>query len=103
MGTSSKRPPEGRGQKKSRRDEYLGTDEEDDSEVDDYDMDDDGYGYSDESSDMEAGLDDIDMEEQKALRAAKEDDAKELAYETQLKREKEERKRRLQAMAKRSR
>jgi len=91
------KPPLGRRQK---YDDYLGTDEEDASD----DM--GGYGEdepedygSDASSDMEAGAFDLDEEESRALRAAKEEDAKELALENQLKREKEERRKRLMAMA----
>jgi hypothetical protein len=100
MGLSSGRttkPP----LKRKRQDEYLGTDEEDVSDdMDGYgEGEEDGYG-SDASSDMEAGLDDMDAEEQRALRAAKDEDARELALETRLKREKEQkRKQALQALA----
>lgn len=81
----------------SREDEY-------DDELDDfieYDEDDDGPGVrtfdydSEGSSDMEAGLSDIDTEERRAERAAIEEDKREKALEEKLKREKEERKRRL--------
>lgn len=100
IGTTSKKPREERISKRSRYDEYLATDEEDNSEAEDYD---EGNEYeSDQSSDMEAGMDDIDMEEAAALRAAKLDDAKELALENDLKRDKEERRRRLMAMAKKN-
>ena len=54
---------------------------------------------SDASSVMEAGVFDIDDEEQLALKQAQEEDAKELAMEKKLKREKEERRKRLQALA----
>lgn len=85
----------------SKYDEYLGTDEEDEGVEIDADM---GDGYeSDASSDMEAGVLDVEDEENKALREAKADDAKELALESQLKREKEERRRRLEALAKKRR
>lgn len=58
---------------------------------------DDGY----ESSDMEAGgIWDIEEEEARALRAAKEEDAQALAEEMRLKREKEERKKKLAALSK---
>ena len=83
-------------------------DDEYDDDMDDfidYDEEDDdpgprgagyGYGYdSDGSSDMEAGLTDIDEEERKATFAAIREDKREQALEEQLKREKEERKRRL--------
>ncbi|EXJ57164.1 hypothetical protein A1O7_07510 [Cladophialophora yegresii CBS 114405] len=94
-GRTAKPPP-----KRRKYDEYLGTDEEDESD----DMggygegEEDDYG-SDASSDMEAGLDDLDAEEQRALKAAKEEDARELALENQLKREKEEKRKRLMALA----
>ncbi len=55
-----------------------------------------GYGYeSDGSSDMEAGLTDIDEEERRATFAAIREDKREQALEEKLKREKEERKRQL--------
>ncbi|KAI1505352.1 hypothetical protein F5X99DRAFT_369086 [Biscogniauxia marginata] len=55
-----------------------------------------GYGYdSDGSSDMEAGMSDIDDEERAAERLAREEDKREQALEEKLRREKEERKRRL--------
>ena len=85
----------------SRYDEYLGTDEEDEGVEIDADMD-DGYG-SDASSDMEAGVLDVEEEESKALREARADDAKELALENKLRKEKEERRRRLEALAKKRR
>lgn len=56
-----------------------------------------GYRYADEydsESDMEANADDIYAEEQRALRQAREDDAKEEALLEKLKRDKEARKRR---------
>lgn len=83
----------------SRYDEYLGTDEEDDSEILDAEMDEEEDNNSQESSDMEAGAFDLEQEERKALKTAKEEDARELALEQSLKQEKEERRRRLQAMA----
>jgi len=86
--------------KHSRYDEYLGTDEEDNSDVIyDDDNDDEGRYASDASSVMEAGAFELDEEERSALKAAKEEDARELARESQLKREKEERRRRLMNLA----
>ncbi|KAI1489394.1 hypothetical protein F5X96DRAFT_641223 [Biscogniauxia mediterranea] len=87
-----------------RRDRY---EDEYDEELDDfieYDDDEDdgdprgrGYGYdSDASSDMEAGMSDIDDEERAAERLAREEDRREQALEEKLRREKEERKRRQQ-------
>jgi hypothetical protein len=93
-GRDRDRPP-----KKARYDEYLGTDEEDNSDIDEAEDYDDGY----ESSDMEGGWDDLEREEALALRQAKEDDAKELALENAHKREKEERRRRLAGLASKSR
>ncbi|OAX84030.1 hypothetical protein ACJ72_01606 [Emergomyces africanus] len=84
------------------RDEYLATDEEDEGEFyDDYG---EGRGYySDESTDMEAGLIDVEEEEQRALRAAKIEDEKERLAEIAAKKEKMERKKRLDALANKSR
>lgn len=74
-----------------------------DEELDDFidydDEEDDGggprYDYaSDGSSDMEAGLDDIDSEERRAERIAKQEDIKEQRLEQELKMAKEDRKRR---------
>lgn len=53
-----------------------------------------GGGYSDDESDMEAGLSDIEDEETAAERRARLEDKAEEALEKRLKREKEERKRR---------
>ena len=72
------------------------------SDLDDEELDDeeeDGYG-SDGSSDMEGGIWDVEREEAEALKAAKFEDAKELAEENRLKREKEERRKKLAAMNK---
>jgi hypothetical protein len=84
------------------RDEYLGTDEEDTDDghgSDDYD---DGF-YSDKSTDMEAGIFDVEDEEQRALRMAKREDAAELKAEMAAKNAKLERKKKLAALAARSR
>ncbi|KAI1209495.1 uncharacterized protein F4807DRAFT_426885 [Annulohypoxylon truncatum] len=85
-----------------RRDKY---EDEYDDDLDDfieYDEDDDPdprhYDYaSDGSSDMEAGISDIDVEERRAELLAREEDKREQALEEKLKREKEERRRRLAA------
>ncbi|KAI1807326.1 hypothetical protein F4811DRAFT_506534 [Daldinia bambusicola] len=87
----------------SRRDRY---EDEYDDDMDDFiEYDDDeepdyrGRGYggydSDGSSDMEAGISDIDIEERRAELLGREEDKREQALEEKLKREKEERKRRL--------
>lgn len=101
MGLSSGRAQKQAQRKRTRYDEYLGTDEEDDdSDLGSYGRDEEEEGYgSDVSSDMEAGAFELDEEEDKALRAAKMEDARELALENQLKKEKEERRKRLLAMA----
>ncbi|KAI8958772.1 hypothetical protein F5Y11DRAFT_335132 [Daldinia sp. FL1419] len=87
----------------SRRDQY---EDEYDDDMDDFiEYDDDeepdyrggrygGYD-SDASSDMEAGISDIDVEERRAELLGREEDKREQALEEKLKREKEERKRRL--------
>ncbi|KAJ6030461.1 hypothetical protein N7460_010727 [Penicillium canescens] len=86
---------------RSRRDEYLGTDEEDEGDYGGYG----GYDdyYSDESSDMEAGLDDVDREEAAALKFAKREDEEELRQEMAAKKEKLARQRKLAALASRKR
>lgn len=81
----------------SRQNEYLGTDEEDEGDLGGYD----DY-YSDASSDMEAGMDDVDREEAAALEFAKREDEKELRQEMAAKKEKLERQRKLAALASRS-
>lgn len=75
-------------------------DDDYDEELDDFiEYDDDegegaGYGYaSDGSSDMEAGLDDIDGEERMAERMARAEDDRERKLEARLRAEKEERRR----------
>ncbi|EEA22227.1 hypothetical protein TMatcc_008336 [Talaromyces marneffei ATCC 18224] len=78
-----------------RRDEYLGTDEEDEGDFyDDYD----DY-YSDASSDMEAGYGDMEREEYAALRAAQREDEEDIRMEAEAKRAKMERKQKLAALA----
>ena len=90
------RPPRGSSHKSRYEDDY---DEELDDfiEYDEEDEEIDGgprYHYdSDGSSDMEAGLDDIDVEERKAERIARLEDLKEQELEKSLKAAKEERKR----------
>lgn len=65
----------------------------------DGELDDEEEDYGSDLSDMEAGMDDVEEEEELALRAAKLDDAKEKALENKLKREKQERKNKLTALA----
>jgi hypothetical protein len=80
---------------------YDGYKDWSDLEDEDEDEEEEEPGYdSDASSDMEGGIWDVEQEEQLALRAAKVEDAKALAEETELKRQKEERKRKLAALNK---
>ena len=81
--------------KRSRNDEYLGTDEEDEG---DYGDEQDDY-YSESSADMEAGMEDVEEEEEKALSAARKEDEREWRAELAAKKEKMERKRKLTALA----
>lgn len=102
-GLPAKRDPAARQQskagKRSRMDEYLGTDEEDEGDyADDYD----DY-YSDASSDMEAGFDNVEEEEQAALKAARREDEEEWQAELAAKKEKMERKKKLSSLASRAR
>ncbi|KAL4956150.1 hypothetical protein BDW69DRAFT_159172 [Aspergillus filifer] len=82
--------------KRSRMDEYLGTDEEDEGEyADNYD------DYYSESSDMEAGLDDVEEEEAKALAAARREDEEDMRAEAAAKQAKLERQKKLAMLASR--
>ncbi|KAL4880807.1 hypothetical protein BJY04DRAFT_190850 [Aspergillus karnatakaensis] len=82
--------------KRSRMDEYLGTDEEDEGEFeDDYD------DYYSESSDMEAGLNDVEAEEAAALAAARREDEEDIRREAAAKQEKLERRKKLAMLASR--
>jgi hypothetical protein len=77
-----KRRPEGRQGARSRRPSSSGDDDEEEEE-DDY--------FSDDLSDMEAGILDLAEEEELALRAAKAEDAAALREENELRRQKQER------------
>lgn len=104
MGQAAGKSRETQSRKRSRYDEYLDTDEEEGSDAEGYgDEEDQGDYGSDVSSDMEAGAFELDEEESQTLRAAKEDDARELALEQRLKREKEERRKRLMGLASKNR
>ncbi|KAI9167524.1 hypothetical protein HJFPF1_03652 [Paramyrothecium foliicola] len=93
-------PPRPSNSRRSRYDDY----DEDMDDFIDYDDEEEEdqprYGYaSDESSDMEAGLDELDYEERKAERIARDEDIKEDLLEKRLKAAKEDRKRQaLEAM-----
>jgi len=83
---------------------------DEEEELDDFieydDDEEDGYGRrreydsAEDESDMEAGISDIDEEEQMAEKVARREDIKEMELEKKLKREKEERKRKALAAAK---
>ncbi|KAN0086812.1 hypothetical protein V8E54_000500 [Elaphomyces granulatus] len=76
------------------KDEYLGTDEEDEGDF---------YGdnyYSDESSDMEGGFEDVEREEEVALKVARAEDEDDIKKEEAAKKEKLERKKKLVALVK---
>ncbi|KAK5106109.1 hypothetical protein LTS08_000226 [Lithohypha guttulata] len=101
MGQAAKRPvDEIRRKKPSRNDDYLGTDEEDEGDYGYDDEDEDDYG-SDASDAMEGGgFDELEEEERMAEKIARDEDARELALEQRLKKEKLERKQKLAALAK---
>ncbi|CEL01262.1 hypothetical protein ASPCAL00850 [Aspergillus calidoustus] len=83
-----------RSNKRSRMDEYLGTDEEDEGEyANEYD------DYYSESSDMEAGFGDVDEEEAAALAAARREDIEDMRAEAAAKQEKLERRKKLAMLA----
>lgn len=98
-GLPSRRDPNDRKAQQSRRskmDEYLGTDEEDEGDYRD------GYDdYYSESSDMEAGLDDVEEEEASTLKTARREDEEEWQSELAAKKEKMERQRKLTSLASR--
>ncbi|KAL9616354.1 MAG: hypothetical protein Q9160_008774 [Pyrenula sp. 1 TL-2023] len=118
-GLAGKKPPSSLGKSRSRsggEDRYLDTDEEEDdfvaSDEDDggrngrrytyaSESDEDGAG-SEESDDMEAGAFEVEREERVAAREAKLDDEMELKAEMRLKREKDERRRRLEEMSRKA-
>lgn len=79
---------------KPRYDEYAATDEDDLDDIEEG-----SYG-SDDSDDMEAGFTDVEQEETAAAKAARKEDEEEARLEAKLKREKEDRKRKLEQMAK---
>ncbi|KAL2872432.1 uncharacterized protein BJX67DRAFT_339467 [Aspergillus lucknowensis] len=85
-----------RSNKRSRMDEYLGTDEEDEGDyANDYD------DYYSESSDMEAGLGDVEEEEAAALAAARREDEEDMRAEAAAKQAKLERRKKLAMLASR--
>ncbi|PYI05838.1 hypothetical protein BO78DRAFT_397690 [Aspergillus sclerotiicarbonarius CBS 121057] len=92
--TPADRKAQSRAGKRSRMDEYLGTDEEDEGEyADEYD------DYFSESSDMEAGLDAMEEEEAVALAAARREDEEEWRAELAAKQQKLDRRKKLTALA----
>ncbi|KAH7326351.1 hypothetical protein B0I35DRAFT_475007 [Stachybotrys elegans] len=80
---------------RSRHDDEYDEDMDDFIDYDEGEEDEPRYGYaSDGSSDMEAGLDELDVEERQAERIARREDIEEARLEQQHKAEKEARKRR---------
>lgn len=79
----------------SRRQQEYYSEEEEESEMEEEDE----GGYSEES-DMEAGFDDVEIEETTATKLARKEDDEEARMEAELKRQKEARKKRLQELAK---
>jgi len=86
-----------RGNLGSRYDRYESEDEEDEDD----EIEEENY-ESDVSSDMEAAAFEVDEEEELAAKIARKEDAEALAEENRMKREKEEKKRRLAALAKKA-
>lgn len=76
-----------------------GKDYESEAEDEDNDIDEQEEEYSDDSDDMEAGFSDVEEEETAAMRAARKEDEEQLRIENQLKKEKEDRKKKLATMA----
>lgn len=98
-GTHTSKTPPGR----RRNDEYVDWDEMDDIDEDDDDDErrDDERDYDSEgSSDMEGGFNDVEREEFMSSRAGRQEDLEAIAEEEQLKREKDERRRRLANLSK---
>ncbi|KAJ5604772.1 hypothetical protein N7510_009926 [Penicillium lagena] len=84
--------------RRSRADEYLGTDEEDEGDYGGYEDE-----WSDASSDMEAGLNDVEQEEAAALRSARREDEEEQRAEQEAKKAKLERQKKLAALVRNKR
>ncbi|KAL2834300.1 hypothetical protein BDW59DRAFT_137666 [Aspergillus cavernicola] len=93
-GRNGDRKAQFRSNKRSKMDEYLGTDEEDEGEyAKDYD------DYFSESSDMEAGAYDVEEEEAAALAQARREDEDDIRAEHSAKQEKLERRKKLAMLA----
>lgn len=82
---------------KSRHDRHASSE---DDIIDDEEIEEDEDDYPESESDMEAGFSDVEEEEQMAVKAAKKEDNEQARIEDQHKREKEDRRRMLQQMAK---
>lgn len=93
--SSYSRPDRYRDERRSSAHRYADEEDDEEEDPDDYE--------SDASSDMEAAGWEVDEEEELAARVARKEDAEALAEENRLKREKLEKKRRLQALAKKRR
>ena len=81
---------------RSRYDEYAATDDDDLDDLGEGDYDSEG------SEDMEAGFSDVEQEESLAATVARKEDEEEARVEARLKSEKEQRKRNLEAMARKA-
>ncbi|KAI4202373.1 MAG: hypothetical protein LQ350_002591 [Teloschistes chrysophthalmus] len=82
-----------------RRPQRYDSEEEDEDDIIDDEEEDEGDYPDGSSDDMEAGFDDVEEEESAAVKAAKLEDAEELRLENQHKKEKEDRRKMLAAMA----
>lgn len=89
------------GRRVDRSNRYLSEDEEDIlNEEDEFGDGGREGGYEESSDDMEAGFSDVEEEETIAAKTAKKEDEEQLRIELQMKREKGERKRKLEQLAK---
>ncbi|KAK3675610.1 hypothetical protein LTR78_004694 [Recurvomyces mirabilis] len=96
---SAPKPPPKKGLAQDKYGGYASWDDLDDAEDDEIEDEEEG-GYDDSEDDMEGGFDELEAEEDAALKAARREDQVALQEEGRLKREKEERKRKLLALSK---
>lgn len=85
---AARKPQPGPSKEMGGRYRYASYSDEEDEEEEDYES----------ESDMEAGMDDVDLEEEEALRIARREDAEALREENELKRAKLEKKRKLEQL-----
>ncbi|KAK4560863.1 hypothetical protein LTR86_005443 [Recurvomyces mirabilis] len=96
---SAPKPPPKKGLAQDKYGGYASWDDLSDAEDDEMEDEEEG-GYDDSEDDMEGGFDELEAEEDAALKAARREDQAALQEEERLKREKEERKRKLLALSK---